>query len=96
MKEQKNYRHWRFGNDANHILWLTIDRQGASVNSLNREVFTELDGILSDIEANPPAGVVVLSGKAKGFVAGADIKQFEHIKTKEAFDLIRQRTFRTC
>lgn len=90
MKESL-YQHWRLNTDSDRILWLTLDRQGASVNSLNREVFAELAAILTGIEQDLPAGVIILSGKAKGFIAGADIKQFTVIKTAdEAFDLIRQ------
>lgn len=86
------YQHWQLQQDQDRILWLTINRQDASVNSLNREVFDELSAILTVISQDKAlAGVVILSGKAKGFIAGADIKQFTEIKTKqEAFTLIRQ------
>ncbi len=91
MEQQRAYQHWRFIIDPQRIMWLTIDRQGASVNSLSREVFTELEAIISGVEQDLPAGLVILSGKAKGFIAGADIKQFTTIQTTdEAFDLIRQ------
>lgn len=85
------YRHWRLTTDVDRILWLSLDRQEASVNSLNREIFAELDEILTAITQDLPAGVVILSGKKKGFIAGADIKQFSAIDTLEAaFNLIRQ------
>lgn len=89
--ESQSYQHWQLNTDADGILWLTIDRKGASVNSLNCEVFAELDAILTTINQKMPTGVIIVSGKAKGFIAGADIKQFTLIKTTaEAFDLIRQ------
>ena len=85
------YQHFKFNTDQNNILWLIIDRKDASVNSLSREVFDELNEIVDDIRAQKPAGVIIASGKKKGFIAGADISQFTHLKTKgEAFDLIRQ------
>jgi 3-hydroxyacyl-CoA dehydrogenase / enoyl-CoA hydratase / 3-hydroxybutyryl-CoA epimerase len=88
---QQTYRHWQLHTSSDGILWLTLDRQDVSVNSLNREVLTELDSLLTAITAAPPAGVVILSGKTKGFIAGADIKQFTVIQSAdEAFDLIRQ------
>ncbi len=89
---QQPYKHWHYEKDSDGILWLTIDREGASVNSMNREVFDEFDRILSDdIPHQNPKGVVILSGKKKGFIAGADITQFTALKTTdEAFDLIRQ------
>lgn len=89
--EQKTYQHFKLQTDSQKILWLSIDRAGASANSLSYEVFEELNLILDDIRQSDPIGVIIVSGKAKGFVAGADISQFTHLKTKkEAFDLIRQ------
>lgn len=85
------YKNWRFETDADHLLWLTFDREGAPVNSLSREVFDELDDILNTLVKEPPKGMAIVSGKQKGFIAGADIKQFVDLKTAdEAFDLIRQ------
>ncbi|HLD84596.1 MAG TPA: 3-hydroxyacyl-CoA dehydrogenase NAD-binding domain-containing protein, partial [Coxiellaceae bacterium] len=85
------YQNFNLHTDAEGILWLAIDRAGASVNSLSRDVFDELNIVLDDIATQRPKGVVIYSGKSKGFVAGADISQFTHLKTKsEAFDLIRQ------
>src|SRR3990167_8600097 len=86
-----SYQHFKLSTDASNILWLTIDRANASANSLSREVFDELNTILDDIKNQKPAGVIIVSGKKKGFVAGADISQFTHLKdSEEAFDLIRQ------
>lgn len=87
----QNYKHWRMETDADDVLWLTLDRQGASVNSMNREVFDEFSAVLDDIAQQKPKGVVVVSGKSKGFIAGADITQFTSLKTEEeAFSLLRQ------
>lgn len=85
------YHHWRIEIDQHRILWLTFDREGASVNSMNRDVFSELEQIIVDIAKENPEGVVILSGKKKGFIAGADITQFTALQTTdEAFHLIRQ------
>lgn len=84
------YQHWQLFVDSSQILWLTLDRQGASVNSLNREVFDELNQALDEIIELKPKGVVLQSGKKRGFIAGADINQFTTLTTeKDAFDLIR-------
>src|SRR3989338_5412735 len=89
--EQKSYNHFKLDTDSNNILWLTIDRANASANSMSREVFDELNEILDEIRQRKIAGVIILSGKSKGFIAGADISQFTHLTSKkEAFDLIRQ------
>ncbi|MCH9743869.1 MAG: enoyl-CoA hydratase/isomerase family protein [Gammaproteobacteria bacterium] len=90
MTEQ-HYAHWKLNTDSHNILWLTLDREGAPVNSLSREVFDELDSILDMINHHKPAGVIIKSGKTKGFIAGADISQFTHLETSDqAYDLIRQ------
>ncbi|MCB1827058.1 MAG: enoyl-CoA hydratase/isomerase family protein, partial [Coxiellaceae bacterium] len=85
------YRHWHLNTDDEGVLWLTFDREGASANTLSRDVLTELDDIVEKIISDQPKGVVLCSGKKKGFIAGADITQFVKLKTvQEAFDLIRQ------
>lgn len=90
MAEQK-YKHWKMETDEDRILWLTIDRADAKVNSMNREVFAEFDRVLDDVTQQNPAAVIILSGKNTGFIAGADITQFTSLSnTDEAFDLIRQ------
>lgn len=85
------YKHWKMETDQDRILWLIMDREGAPVNSMNREVFDEFERVISEIAQQNPAAVIILSGKKKGFIAGADITQFTSLKTsEEAFDLIRQ------
>lgn len=76
-------RHWRFDIDIEQIGWLTIDVADKSVNVLSREVIAELETLMGFIEARAAAGdivgVVLLSGKASGFVAGADISEFDQM-----------------
>jgi 3-hydroxyacyl-CoA dehydrogenase/enoyl-CoA hydratase/3-hydroxybutyryl-CoA epimerase len=67
---------WKVDRDADGIVWLTIDKPGTSANVLSGSVLQELDGILDTLERERPRGVVVVSGKKSGFVAGADIKEF--------------------
>lgn len=88
---ESQYQHWKMKTDGAGILWLIINRQDTSVNSMNLAVFDEFDKILGDITNQNPKAVILLSGKKKGFIAGADIKQFTKLKNeKEAFDLMRQ------
>jgi 3-hydroxyacyl-CoA dehydrogenase/enoyl-CoA hydratase/3-hydroxybutyryl-CoA epimerase len=67
---------WKVDRDADGIVWLTIDKPGTSANVLSGSVLQELDGILGTLERERPRGVVVVSAKKSGFVAGADIKEF--------------------
>ncbi len=75
---------WKTSTDDDGILWLTLDKPGTSANVLSSEVLLELDGILRPLQQNPPRGVVVLSAKKSGFIAGADIKEFTGISDAES------------
>jgi 3-hydroxyacyl-CoA dehydrogenase/enoyl-CoA hydratase/3-hydroxybutyryl-CoA epimerase len=81
---------WKLEVDADRIAWLTCDIPGTSTNVLSASVLKELAGKLTEIAAIEPVGVVVLSAKASGFIAGADIKEFTALRTPEdAYALIR-------
>jgi len=81
---------WKLEVDADRIAWLTCDIPGTSTNVLSASVLNELAGKLTEIAAIKPVGVVVLSAKASGFIAGADIKEFTALRTPEdAYALIR-------
>jgi len=68
--------HWRYGKDEDGIGWLLFDRKGSSANTLNAEVLTELDTLLTTITGDMPKGLVIRSAKKSGFIAGADISEF--------------------
>lgn len=74
-------RNWRFQRDIEQIGWLTIDAAGAPVNTLSREAIMELESLVTRFEelaeTGELAGVVLLSGKNSGFIAGADISEFD-------------------
>ncbi|MGH6635309.1 MAG: 3-hydroxyacyl-CoA dehydrogenase NAD-binding domain-containing protein [Gammaproteobacteria bacterium] len=73
------FKHWRFEVDACNVLWLTLDKQDASTNVLSAEVLEELESVLDGISAAVPAGMVILSAKANGFIAGADVSEFTQL-----------------
>ncbi len=86
----KAFKNYHLETDEDNILWVSIDRQGSPVNTIDLEVCAELDALVDQIAQDKPAGVIFTSAKKKGFIAGADIKQFTHVKTKEeAYELIR-------
>jgi 3-hydroxyacyl-CoA dehydrogenase/enoyl-CoA hydratase/3-hydroxybutyryl-CoA epimerase len=74
-------QNWRLEHDADGIAWLIFDRAGTSTNTLSAAVLEELSGILGKLAAEPPKGLVIRSGKDNGFIAGADIDDFERVKT---------------
>ena len=75
---------WKSSTDGDGIVWLTLDKPGTSANVLSSEVLIELDGLLRPLQQTAPRGVVVLSGKKSGFIAGADIKEFTSITDPES------------
>ena len=77
MFEGLRFSHWKAETDGGGIVVLTLDREGASVNALNRAVIDELAQIVERLSFDPPKGVVIRSGKSNGFIAGADIREFE-------------------
>ena len=85
------YKHWRLETDANNIAWLHINKADAGANSLGREVVDELENIIDELETERPAGLVILSDKSSGFIAGADINEFTTIENMDqARELIRR------
>jgi 3-hydroxyacyl-CoA dehydrogenase/enoyl-CoA hydratase/3-hydroxybutyryl-CoA epimerase len=76
--------------DPDGIIWLHIDKADAGTNILSSEVLRELDRHLEAIARRAPHGLIILSDKANGFIAGADIHEFTCIRNEtEALELIR-------
>ena len=83
--------HWRLESDANGIGWLCFDRQGAGANTLSGETMAELETCLDTLEKSGLKGLVVHSGKARGFIAGADINEFPALDSEaRAYAVTRQ------
>jgi len=81
---------WRLDMDAERIAWLTCDAPGTSTNVLSAAVLRDLATALNQLSEMRPAGVVVGSAKANGFVAGADIKEFLGVRTPQGgYALVR-------
>ncbi len=81
-----NLKNWQYHIDLEQIAWATLDVKGQAQNTLGRAAIEELDTILTavadGVRAKSVRGLVVMSGKEKSFVAGADIKQFDDLKTE--------------
>jgi len=83
VQNLQDIRHFRMGRDNNDIAWVFFDRQGESVNTLNRAVLEDLSRVLDELESQPPRGVVIRSLKKSGFCAGADIRDFREAASPE-------------
>lgn len=77
-------QHWKLERDADGIAWATLDVAGSSTNTLGSAVMAELAGLLDELDRQPPKGLVIRSGKAAGFIAGADIEEFTRIDSPAA------------
>ncbi len=74
---------WTLARDEGGVAWLTIDRVDATTNTLSAAVLAEFNGQLDALDHASPKGLVIRSGKASGFIAGADIDEFTEV-TDEA------------
>ncbi|MBL8598790.1 MAG: enoyl-CoA hydratase/isomerase family protein [Devosia sp.] len=72
---------WRFEADFEGIGWLTIDTPNSPVNTLSRLAIDELGAALQRVEdlvaSGELIGLVIQSGKDSGFIAGADVSEFD-------------------
>lgn len=76
-------KHWQLESEANGLVWATLNKQDAAANSLSVEVLSEFKEILDQLDVYPPSGLIIHSGKAAGFIAGADIEEFTQLDTPE-------------
>ena len=90
LTDQPALKHWHLTIDGAKICWLYCDRAGESTNTLGHEVMEELDSALEYIRTQSPKGLAILSAKDNGFVAGADIREFESSSAEETADIIRK------
>jgi 3-hydroxyacyl-CoA dehydrogenase / enoyl-CoA hydratase / 3-hydroxybutyryl-CoA epimerase len=76
------YKDWRLEIDSKNIAWLYFDKSDSSTNVLSVAVFNELDTILEDLKNRNPDGLIIVSAKDNGFIAGADVHSFTNINTE--------------
>ena len=75
-------RHWRPQQRDDGVLVLYFDRADAAVNAFSQDALIELGGALERIALELPKALVIASGKASGFIAGADLKEFQEFDRK--------------
>src|SRR5262245_22294294 len=81
-----NLKDWRYAVDVEGIAWAIFDREGESANALGRRPLEELGAIVEATEAaarsGKVVGLVIMSGKEKSFIVGADIREFDQLDTE--------------
>ncbi len=87
MTDLSGLRDWRFSIDGQGIAWAVFDREGESQNSLGRRALEELAAIVERTEQGARdksiRGLVFISGKEKGFIVGADVREFDQAQTEQ-------------
>ncbi len=76
------FSHWQAEPREDGVLVLSFDRADESVNTFAQDVLIELDALLERLALDPPKALVIRSAKAKGFIAGADIREFQAFDAK--------------
>lgn len=67
----------------NSIALLTISNE-KSLNALNSRLISELNALISDLSFRNDVKVIIITGKGKAFVAGADIKEMANMTHDQA------------
>ena len=74
----------------NTILTVTINRPD-KLNALSKNVFTDLNKVLDEINSNPEIKSAIITGAgSKAFVAGADISEFGGLSKTDAMALAKR------
>jgi 3-hydroxyacyl-CoA dehydrogenase / enoyl-CoA hydratase / 3-hydroxybutyryl-CoA epimerase len=83
MVDVNAFKDWRYSVDVQGIAWAVFDREGESQNSFSRRALEELGAIVESVERGARertiGGLVFISGKEKGFIVGADVREFEQL-----------------
>jgi len=74
----------------NNVLTITINRPD-KLNALTREVFTDLENVINEIENDPGIRSAIITGAGqKAFVAGADITELGGLNKEQAMALAKR------
>ena len=79
----KNDNNWKVSEDNDGIVWLHLDKIDSKTNVLSASVLEEFADLLHGYSQSPPRGLIILSDKESGFIAGADVKEFNTFNTED-------------
>lgn len=71
--------------DRGDVALLEFDLVGEKVNTLSEPVMIRLEELLKELSQSKYRAVIVISRKPSIFIAGADIKMFQTMKSEQAF-----------
>lgn len=73
------------------LAWLVLDDPKKKVNTLSSRLFEWFGEQISTLERARPEALILVSGKADSFVAGADIEELQALQdTSQVLDLLRR------
>ena len=75
-------RHWTLAREPDGLAVLVFDKAGTTSNTLSAEALGELNHVLDRLEREKPRALLIRSGKAGGFIAGAEIDELGAIATE--------------
>lgn len=76
-------KNWKIEEDADGIVWLHLNKEDSKTNVLSTGVLAEFETLLDAFTNQPPRGLIILSDKDSGFIAGADVKEFTQITSEQ-------------
>jgi 3-hydroxyacyl-CoA dehydrogenase/enoyl-CoA hydratase/3-hydroxybutyryl-CoA epimerase len=74
----ENNKNWNL-EMVDDVAVLTFDAPNQSANTLTFDALSEFDKELQALEPRPLKGLLICSGKSSGFIAGADVREFQKI-----------------
>lgn len=83
MNAEKNNKDLYTDIDSENIAWLHLDRQDSGTNVLSAAMLEAFYQELLVLTEKSPRGLIILSDKNNGFVAGADIHEFTRLKNQD-------------
>src|SRR5580692_4377720 len=63
---------------------ITLNRPKA-LNALNSQVMAEVTSAAAELDDDPGIGAIIITGSARAFAAGADIKEMSELTFADAF-----------
>lgn len=88
MSERRLHDHLVETRDGSGVAVLRIDREEA-LGALSRSILQRLGDYFATLQGDPDVRVLVLTGTGRGFIAGADITEYDGVSQAEFDDYQR-------
>jgi 3-hydroxyacyl-CoA dehydrogenase/enoyl-CoA hydratase/3-hydroxybutyryl-CoA epimerase len=69
--------------DDDNVAWLHFNRSGNNTNVLSADVLESFCQELRILQEQAPRGLVIVSDKRNGFIAGADVREFTRLENRD-------------